>query len=121
MARLQHEVLLNIVDDHGSVEVPSQFAQILDENRAPRECVLSVQSMPYEPVRINLVDDPIGIVLGASCPDNQLVSKDAHAVQEFMHAWTHTIVAHSIHLVVMHQGLVKIQHKSVSVIRRCCW
>merc|ERR1719486_1734476 len=77
--------LLDVVNDQCSVEIPTQFAQVLYENRTPGKSMLPVQSVCYEPIRVDLVDDPICIVLGPSCPDHQLVSYDIHAVQEFMH------------------------------------
>mmetsp|Transcript_17978 Transcript_17978/g.41678 ORF Transcript_17978/g.41678 Transcript_17978/m.41678 type:complete len:257 (-) Transcript_17978:1380-2150(-) len=102
IVRLQHEVLLHIVNNERSVQVTAYSAQILGENWTPWKCMLTVQTVVDQSAWVDLVNNPVSIILSCCSEDNELVAKHGHPLQELVHAWSNAIVPHAIKLKVMH-------------------
>mmetsp|Transcript_10388 Transcript_10388/g.27543 ORF Transcript_10388/g.27543 Transcript_10388/m.27543 type:complete len:293 (-) Transcript_10388:1382-2260(-) len=71
---LEHEVFLDVVNNERALHIPSEAAKVLCEKRTPWQCVLPVEAMVDEAVRVNLSDDPVGVILGGGREDYELVT-----------------------------------------------
>lgn len=80
--RLPLEVLGYIVNYDCSLEVTSEPREILDEDGAGLVRVLAVEAMLHASFRVQVVDDPVGIVLHGRCEYYKFVG-GRHALQEF--------------------------------------
>mmetsp|Transcript_39898 Transcript_39898/g.78911 ORF Transcript_39898/g.78911 Transcript_39898/m.78911 type:complete len:268 (-) Transcript_39898:994-1797(-) len=117
---LEHEIFLHIVDDECLFQLPAKPAQVLHENRTPRQSMLPVQSVSDQPRWVNLVNDPVCIVLGGSGENDNFIAKLIHSYQEIMHPWPDVVAPHAIQLEVVHQCFIKVQDQRVGV-RRVHW
>lgn len=79
IVRLQHKVFLHIVQDQGAVQIAPESTKILDENGPPRQRVLSVKSVVNQSTRIDLINNPISVVLSGCSINDKLVTKLAHS------------------------------------------
>ena len=71
---LPREVLRQVVDDDHSLEISSEHGQVFDVERAIARGVLAVQPMLHDLLRVEVVDDPVGVVLHGSGPDHDLIA-----------------------------------------------
>mmetsp|Transcript_42092 Transcript_42092/g.117203 ORF Transcript_42092/g.117203 Transcript_42092/m.117203 type:complete len:205 (-) Transcript_42092:238-852(-) len=101
-----HEVLLHVVDDDRAVQIPAKTAQVFSEERPPRQGMLPIEPVVYQPIWINLADNPVSVVLSGRSEDHQLILQGMHPVEKLLHTWPHAITADAIALEVMYQGLV---------------
>mmetsp|Transcript_14912 Transcript_14912/g.37533 ORF Transcript_14912/g.37533 Transcript_14912/m.37533 type:complete len:329 (+) Transcript_14912:471-1457(+) len=115
VVRLQHEVFLHIVDDQGLLQIATNPAQVLHEDRAPRQRVLAVQAVLDEPAGVDAVDDPVRVILGGRGEDHNLEPQLVHPLEEILHPRPDLVAAQSVVLGVMYQGLVEVQHQGVGV------
>lgn len=71
--------------------------------------MVSVQSIRDEVVRVNRIDDAIGVGFGSCCEDDNLV-EFGHLGEEFSHEGS--LVDYGLFLVVVDEGLVEVHHKT---------
>mmetsp|Transcript_17688 Transcript_17688/g.44777 ORF Transcript_17688/g.44777 Transcript_17688/m.44777 type:complete len:310 (+) Transcript_17688:392-1321(+) len=76
--------------------------------------------LPVEPVVdqlawIDLVDDPVSIVLGRCREDHDLVAELVHPLKELVHSRPDVVVSHTVVLKVMHECLVQVKHQGEDV------
>ena len=87
-----HKVVPQVVhDDHG-LQVSVQQIQVLDEDLALRQRVVPVQSVGNQLLRVNLVENPVGIRLGARCEDYQFEHL-SHLIDEAESVGSHGVIA----------------------------
>lgn len=82
--------------------------------------VLTVEPVFYEPFWVNLINDPISVLLDTGRKHDKLVVL-AHLTDEFFAEWTQQEVGVWAILNVVDQGLVQIQNESVTAILRGLW
>mmetsp|Transcript_101922 Transcript_101922/g.287635 ORF Transcript_101922/g.287635 Transcript_101922/m.287635 type:complete len:246 (+) Transcript_101922:635-1372(+) len=108
VVRLQHEILLHVVDDERAVELPPQTTEVLHKDGPPGKRMLPVEPVVDQAGGVDLVDDPVRIVLRGCRENHDLVPELAHALQEFVHPRADVVVAHAVKLEVVHEGLVQV-------------
>jgi len=101
--RLALEVLLNVIYDDGLPQIPSQPGQVLLVDSILVMSLVSVQAVRDEAVLIQMVQDPVSILLQASGEHHQLKVL-AHLTQERQHSWSRLVGPDF--WIEMHQSLI---------------
>jgi len=70
---VQLKVLRDIIDNDHLAQISADSRKVLYENWATGESMLSVKSVAYKSLRINLVDDPVCVILHGSCEYDNLI------------------------------------------------
>lgn len=84
--RLSAEVLRHIVDDDDPFQVPAEQGQIFEVHWAVRHGVLSVKSELHALRGVEIVDDPVCVLLQRSGPNDDLVTL-CHQLEELARSW----------------------------------
>ena len=88
VVRLKDEVITNIINDDGLVDLPSKQTQVFYKEWSILRCVLSVKSVFNVVADIDLVNDLVCIFLQSRSEDNDLVVF-CHSLDELDAAWSH--------------------------------
>jgi len=117
VVRLEREVLSDIIHDDGFVERTTNPAQILDKGDTCRRTMLPVESEGDATLLVDLIEDPVGVILHRSCEDYHFVDL-AHLFEEFVAARPHSEATLASSFIIMDECLVQIKHQGVPVLLR---
>ena len=88
VVRLKDEVVTNIINDDGLVDLPSKQTQVFNKEWSILRCVLPVKSVFNVVADIDLVNDLVCIFLQSRSEDNDLVVF-CHSLDELDASWSH--------------------------------
>lgn len=83
---MKDEVVRNIIDNDGFVNVASQQAEVFDEERSVLRRVLAVQPVLDVAANVNLVYHLVSVLLKRGCENNDLVVL-GHLLNKLHAAW----------------------------------
>lgn len=106
---LQHEVFSNVVYNYTFVEGPAYFTQVFHEDHASGRGMLSVQAVGDAFLLVDLVEDPVSVVLHGGCEDDHLVDL-THFLKELIAAGSNPERTFTADFIIMDQGLIQVQH-----------
>lgn len=109
VVRLEREVLSDIIHNDGLVERTTNPAQILDEGDSRRRAMLTVESEGDATLFVDLIEDPVSVVLHRSCEDYYFVDL-AHLFEEFVAAGSHSEATLTCSFIIVDECLVQIKH-----------
>lgn len=109
---LKDEVVRDVVDDDGSLQVSPEQAQVLDQERTVLGGMLAVESVLDELLWIDLVDNLISVLLESGCEDDDFVVF-CHQLYELHAPRSHEKVTFLPIVNVVDEGLVEVKHESV--------
>lgn len=104
---MQLEVLRHIVNDDRLTQVSTYSREVLDKHRSTRKSMLPVESVANEPLRIDLVNNPVCVVLHGCCEDDYFIVL-VHLLQELTHSWPDQTLALVALFKVVDEGFVKV-------------
>lgn len=108
IVRLLAEIGGQVVHYYRFVEGAPDSTQIFAEELPSVSSVLPVQPMRYPLLRVELVQNPVGVVLHRSCKDHQLV-KFGHFLEESVTSGPYSKVAFAFAvLIVVNKCLIQI-------------
>ena len=113
--RLQLEVLGHVVNNDRPVKLPAQTAQVLEEEAPGRDRVLSVEPVLDYPLRVQVVQDPVGVVLDRRGEDHNLEA-GLHLVEKVLKVRPGQVLPVAVVFDVVHHRLVQVQHQGVPVL-----
>ena len=111
--RLERKVLRHVVHDDSFVEWSANPRQVLDEAHACRARMLPVEPIGDVLVFVNGVEDPVGVVLHR-CRENDNFVQFGHLTEELYATGPDSEASLTVHLVVVDECLVHVQHKRVA-------